>query len=106
MAEWIGGDYEGFETAGDVFNKGFHLPCGVLLRKEFEIPREVVRARVYVCGLGWYELRINGCRIGDRVLDPAQSDYKKRVYYSTYDVTGYWRKGGVPSSGVKRVPCL
>ena len=67
---------------------GDYVNCHALyLRKEFTLTRPVVQARIYVCGLGYYELRINGTRIGDRVLDPAQTDYRKCALYSTYDVT-------------------
>ena len=38
-------------------------------------------------GLGLYELYINGKRIGDHVLAPAPTDYRKSVLYNTYDVT-------------------
>ncbi len=64
-----------------------------LLRKEFDITKGVKRARVYICGLGWYELYINGEKVGDHVLDPATTDYTKRVLYVTYDVTDYLRIG-------------
>lgn len=60
---------------------------GNLIRHEFELRGPVARARVHVCGLGYYELRMNGARIGDHVLDPAWTDYRKRAMYATYDVT-------------------
>lgn len=56
--------------------------------------RPVVMARLYLCGLGLYELSINGARAGDRVLDPALTDYRERVPPSrtkspnTCDATG------------------
>lgn len=59
----------------------------VYLRREFDAPAKPVRATVFACGLGLYELYINGCRIGDRVLEPAYTDYEKRVMYSVYDAT-------------------
>jgi len=34
-------------------------------------------------------MQINRRKVGDYVLDPAQSTYSKRIYYSTYDVTDY-----------------
>jgi len=64
-----------------------------LLRTEFPINGGIKRARAYVCGLGYYELRINGEKIGDHVLDPAYTDFDKRVVYTTYDVTGALKSG-------------
>ena len=64
-----------------------------LLRREFEIARKVARARVYICGLGWNELYLNGRKVGDHVLDPATTDYRKRALYVTYDVTDRLRRG-------------
>ncbi len=67
---------------------GQYIHCQTLyLRKEFEIKKEVHKARAYVCGLGLYELRLNGKKVGDRVLDPPQTDYGKIALYSTYDIT-------------------
>lgn len=57
------------------------------LRKEFQVTEKVNHARAYVCGLGYYELRLNGQKIGNRVLDPAQTDYQQIALYSTYDIT-------------------
>ena len=34
-----------------------------------------------------YELFINGQRIGDQVLAPAPSDYRRTVLYNSFDVT-------------------
>lgn len=59
----------------------------IYLRKEFQAKEKVARARAYVCGVGHYELRLNGQKIGDRVLEPAQTDYRKIAFYSTYDIT-------------------
>ena len=59
----------------------------VYLRKSFDSQKKVQKAFVSVCGLGLYELYMNGQRIGKNYLDPAFSDYQKTVYYSTYDVT-------------------
>lgn len=66
---------------------------GNLLRKEFILDGKVKRARAYVSGLGYYELKINGCRIGDRKLDPGWTDYEKIVLYAVYDVTCYLKEG-------------
>jgi alpha-L-rhamnosidase len=58
-----------------------------LLRKEFSLHGGITSARAYVTGLGFYQLYLNGRRIGDHVLDPAFTDYTKTVDYVTYDVT-------------------
>ncbi|HUY12350.1 MAG TPA: family 78 glycoside hydrolase catalytic domain [Terriglobia bacterium] len=67
--------------------KGQWIGGGNELRKEIQLNGRVVRARVYVTALGYYELHINGRKIGTKVLDPAYTLYPKRVLYSTYDVT-------------------
>jgi len=66
---------------------------GDLLCNQFVIEDEVKQARAYVCGLGWYELRINGKKVGDHQLDPGQTDYEKLVLYSTYNVTDLLTEG-------------
>lgn len=58
-----------------------------MLRREFSLDKPVVRATAYLCGLGLSELRINGRKIGDRVLSPGLTDYHRRCLYITCDVT-------------------
>lgn len=63
---------------------------GLYLRRVFELElpaARVQRALVRVAGLGYHELSLNGQKVDDRVLVPAATDYTKRVYYHTYDVT-------------------
>lgn len=67
--------------------------AGPLLRREFEIAGGVRSARAYVSGLGYSEIYINGERSGDSVLDPAQTDYQHRVFYSCHDITAIVRTG-------------
>lgn len=64
-----------------------------LFRKEFVLDKKIARARVYVSGLGYYELRLNGERVGDHLLDPGWTTYSERVLYSTYDVTRQLQRG-------------
>ena len=79
-------------------DKGISSP---LLRKEFNLDWATRRARVYISGIGYYELHINGNRVGDRVLEPASSYYnndqpfqlRTRVLYATYDVTNLLHQG-------------
>ena len=61
--------------------------AGPLFRKTFQLNREIAHAFLYVTGLGFYELHINGLRPQTHVLDSAFTRYDKRVLYSTYDVT-------------------
>ena len=63
------------------------------LRKEFPLGGRVKRARAFVCGLGYHELRVNGRKAGGHVLDPGWTTYDKRVLYVTYDVTNALRQG-------------
>lgn len=62
-------------------------------RKEFMLDAKPVRARAYVAGIGYYELRINGRKVGNHVLDSPYTAYNKRVLYSTYDVTDQLQAG-------------
>ncbi len=61
----------------------------IYLRKEFSLMKKMKSAKAYVCGLGYYEFRINGEKIENRVLEPAQTDYNKVALYSSYDITDY-----------------
>jgi len=68
-------------------NRKLFLPPATYLRKEFTINKSVKRAVIYVSALGFYELHINGNRVGKDYFTPGWTDYKKRVYYNTYDIT-------------------
>ena len=69
------------------------------LRKDFTVDGEVVRATVYASALGLYKLHINGDPIGNAYFTPGWTDYKKRVYYNTYDVTEAVRSGDLNTIG-------
>ncbi|MEI8374560.1 MAG: glycoside hydrolase family 78 protein [Planctomycetota bacterium] len=64
-----------------------------LFRKNFDVKKPVVRATAVICGLGYYELRLNGGKVGDRVLDPKFTRYDRRALYATYDVTRQLTQG-------------
>jgi alpha-L-rhamnosidase len=57
-----------------------------LLRHEFTVAKRVQSARLYITALGSYRAFLNGKRVGNDVLTPEFTDYKKRVLYQTYDV--------------------
>ncbi len=64
-----------------------------LFRKSFILAEPPVSARVYICGLGYHELRLNGEKVGDHVLDPAFTRYDRRSLYVVHDVTNQLKKG-------------
>jgi alpha-L-rhamnosidase len=64
-----------------------------LLRRTFALEGTIKQARAYICGLGYYELHLNGKKIGDHLLDPGYTRYDKRALYVTYDVTEALRRG-------------
>ena len=88
-AKWI------MRGTGEVAGGG--LP---LFRKSFDLARPVSRAVVHVCGLGHFDLFLDGRKVGDRFLDPAWSVYEKTAYYSTFDVTDALRDSGPHVFGV------
>ncbi len=66
----------------------------LLSRKAFNvIEKEIARARVYLIGLGYHEIYINGDKVGESFLNPACSDTGKTVYYKTYDITKMLKPG-------------
>jgi alpha-L-rhamnosidase len=62
-------------------------------RKEFNIGKTIASARVYVTSHGYYELHLNGKKVGDQVLTPGWTSYGKRLQYQVYDVTSMLLKG-------------
>ena len=73
IGQWIGGE-------------------GVMHRK-FILSTQPAAARAYFCALGYGELYLNGKKVGADVLDPAQTDYEKLVFYRIHDVTNSLRTG-------------
>jgi alpha-L-rhamnosidase len=75
---------------------GHEQPLGeppLYLRREFELAREPVRARLYATAHGVYEAALNGMRVGDVELAPGWTEYHRRLQYQTYDVTSLLREG-------------
>ncbi|MEP5341941.1 MAG: family 78 glycoside hydrolase catalytic domain [Algibacter sp.] len=58
-----------------------------IFRKEFSSKNKIEKALLYITAAGYYEATINGERIGKNILDPAWTDYSKRIYVSEYDIT-------------------
>ncbi len=95
-AKWIGQRVDQFADSTQIFPAPY-------LRKEFAVAKAVKKAIAYISGLGFYEMYINGEKIGDQVLSPAVTNYDRRslknllyhyddqstqrVFYNTFDVT-------------------
>lgn len=99
-AQWVGAIRkedcrlpEGRETPDRVYSREVWgkvdslAKRSITLRKEFKVASPVKAAKVYVCGLGHYELSLNGKKLGDAKFAPLWSDYNKTVYYNMFDVT-------------------
>ena len=86
-ASWIS-----YESKEDVLDKHTRVNARYF-RKEFEASEKIASAKLYICGLGSYDLYINGKNIVDAVLKPTVSDYRKSCYYSTYDLSQELKKG-------------
>ena len=68
--------------------RGMHTRMAArYLRKEFQLKdKQIKRATAYVAGIGLHEFYVNGKRMGDGVLQPVPSDYRKTIYYNTYSL--------------------
>jgi alpha-L-rhamnosidase len=69
------------------------LPPPRHYRKHFAAEKAVKRATLHASALGIYEVHLNGTRVGDAFFEPGWSDYLKRAYYRTHDVTAHMRNG-------------
>ena len=79
QAKWIGA--------------GTTQPESLLLRRDFTVNSRLRRAVVAVCGLGHYELTLNGKKVSEDVLTPGWTKYNKTCLYNMYDVTQMLKLG-------------
>ena len=63
------------------------------IRKQIDLKKKVKNAKVYIMGMGLYELYMNGEKIGNQVLAPVPTDYTKNVKYNVFDVTSNLKEG-------------
>ena len=78
QAKWITGNYSVRKK------ERYPVDC---FRKAFPVDQPVEKARLYITACGLYEARLQGKRVGDFVMAPGYTDYRKRVQYQSYDVT-------------------
>ena len=84
QAKWIAA-----QKAKDVFP-----PRSVILRKTFNIDKNVARARLYITGLGNYQAYLNGRKVGFDLFTPGWTNYPTRIQYQVFDVTNQVKDGG------------
>ena len=83
-AQWIEPDLEEEEKASNP---------SPMLRKEFTLKKNIVKARLYITSRGLYEAHLNGQRVGDQLFTPGWTSLNKRLQYQTYDVTALLQSG-------------
>lgn len=78
---------------GSAFDANVLKFVNPLFRREFPVKPGLVRALVHVSGLGQYEMFINGAKVGDQLLAPGWTNYKKTCLYDSYDITNMLKLG-------------
>ncbi len=94
FSDWKGkfiGHNVGYDKT-DLYDS-LYLPPARYLRKSFDLHKKIKRAMAYTTGLGLYELRLNGSKVGEDHFLPGWTDYDKRLYYQTYDITHKLKQG-------------
>lgn len=64
-----------------------------LFRKEFQVKDGIQSASLTITAAGYYKVSFNGQDVENNVLDPAWTDFSKRIYYVDYDVTSMIQEG-------------
>ena len=64
-----------------------------LLRKTFHVSNPLKKATLYICGLGHFDLSLNGKKVSDHFLDPGWTKYDKQSLYVPFDITNNLKTG-------------
>ncbi|MCD6596900.1 MAG: family 78 glycoside hydrolase catalytic domain [Bacteroidales bacterium] len=84
----------GVHGSGDKLdNKCVKRSVVPMFRKEFTASNPIKEATISICGLGHYDLYINGDRVGNSFLSPGWTYYQKRYLYNTYDISTLVKEG-------------
>ena len=86
--KWISNG-EKLENEIDYYNDNRNC----LIRKKFNIINEINESFLYIVGLGYYDVYINGKKVGNAELNTDWTKYSKSVYYDVYEVRKYLTKG-------------
>ena len=117
--QWIGAPWQGNDSYDIMYpdkefqyiieDPSFDADPAPLIRKSFSISKPVEEVRFYGTGLGYFELHVNGERVGDEYFAPNQTNYDRRpnlkergitdpfteylVMYLSYDLTDLITEG-------------
>ncbi len=69
------------------------MPSASLFRHEFEVVKKLTRATLFSTAGGYYEIFVNGEKVKDRLMDPGQTDFDKRILYNADNVTHLVKNG-------------
>ncbi|KYG30034.1 family 78 glycoside hydrolase catalytic domain [Alkalihalobacillus trypoxylicola] len=62
------------------------IPCP-LYKHSFKLTKSIQKATIYITGLGHFELRLNGNKVGEEILEPGWTNYDKTCLYKVFDIT-------------------
>lgn len=88
-AQWIQ-DQRELPKSDSLFYLNYPAP---MFRKEFKVGSNIEKAILFITAAGYFKATINGNRVGKNILEPAWTDYSKRIYYSEFDVASLINKG-------------
>ncbi|WP_400246101.1 family 78 glycoside hydrolase catalytic domain [Niallia sp. JL1B1071] len=98
--EEVVSDVAWFETGkmdepwrGNWITPNIEKECHPIIRKSFELSKEVTSARIYISGVGLYHFEINGTRVGKELFTPGYNAYEFWMQYQTYDITNLLTNG-------------
>lgn len=69
--------------------------------KDFSVEKEIASACLFVCGIGYHKVYLNGQGVLTDPLNPAYSEYEKRCYYSVIPEMESVLKKGANRMGIQ-----
>lgn len=84
-AGWIGqgDDFNGDKAAAPAISGSFQVLNTATIKK----------ARAYISGLGLFIASMNGKPLSGNLYEPGESEFNRRIFYITYDITPYLSEG-------------
>lgn len=76
-----------FISAGEKYSTFLKRVPAPIFRKNISLSDKVLKAEITVCGLGFYELYLNGKNITKGRLCPYITNSEQVIYYDNYDIT-------------------